>query len=241
MERTDAPSDVVREDVPARSIASAFSPPKRLLLLAINYWPLLHVAGTVLLAALPWATWPWRLGTALAALYLLPPITARLLLWVLPIREGRIPLGGRDYFTWWALACLQTAFCRLPMLEECLRLVPGIYSMWLRMWGARVGRLTYWAAGLRILDRSFLNIGDDVVFGAAVRVNPHVIARNERGEMELILATVVIGDRAVIGGYALLTSGTVIEADECTKAFLLSPPFGHWKNGVRISKSDGPP
>ena len=83
-------------------------------------------------------------------------------------------------------------FCRLPMLEEIMRLVPGLYSLWLRLWGARVGRLTYWGAGLRILDRSFLHIGDDVIFGAAVRLNPHVLTRNEQGEMELILAGIVM-------------------------------------------------
>ncbi|HUJ71965.1 MAG TPA: hypothetical protein VLZ30_06955 [Verrucomicrobiae bacterium] len=98
--------------------------------------------------------------------------------------------------------------------------------------------MTYWAAGLRVLDRSFLHIGDDVVFGAAVRLNPHVLARNAEGKLELILATVRIGDRAVIGGYSLLTAGSEVAADECTRALLLSPPFSRWQDGRRVAKTE---
>ena len=113
--------------------------------------------------------------------------------------------------------------------------------IWLRLWGARICRLTYWGAGLRILDRSFLHIGDDVIFGAAVRLNPHVLARNEQGEMELILATIVVGDRSVVGGYSLLTAGSELATDECTRAFLVSPPFTRWEHGRRTAKGDRNP
>jgi acetyltransferase-like isoleucine patch superfamily enzyme len=171
-------------------------------------------------------------------LYLAPPLAARFIRTVFPIREGHIAVSTPEFLTWWALFNLQVIYCRLPALEECLRLVPGLYSCWLRLWGARVGRLTYWAAGLRVLDRSFLHIGNDVVFGAGVRLNPHVLARNEHNQMELTLATVIIGDRAIIGGYSLLTAGSEVAADECTRAFLVSPPFGKWQDGRRISKTD---
>ncbi len=149
-------------------------------------------------------------------------------------------MGTRAFFAWWALFNLQVLFCRAPLLEELLRLVPGLYSLWLRLWGARIGRLTYWAAGLRILDRSFLEIGDDVVFGACVRLNPHVLSRNHEGAMELVLATITIGDRALVGGYSLLTAGTEIAPDECTRAMLLSPPFSHWAGGSRRTPRNPP-
>jgi hypothetical protein len=140
---------------------------------------------------------------------------------------------------WWALFCLQTLYCRFPILEELLRSVPGLYSQWLRLWGARIGRFTYWAAGTAILDRPFLDIGDDVIFGAGVRLNPHVIEQNESGQHELVLATVKIGDGAMIGGYSLLTSGTEIGAGESPHAFLLCPPYTQWKNGRRIKGTEG--
>ena len=220
----------------ARDFSSALSPQKRLLMLLINYWPLLHLITIGIAVALPWTFWRWRILTGLALFYLLPPLLARLLRILSPIREGRIPIGGRTYFSWWMMFNLQVVFCRLPMLEELLRLVPGLYSFWLRLWGAQIGRFTYWAAGLRILDRSFLRIGDDVVFGAAVRLNPHVLTKNEQGQMELILASVIVGDRAVVGGYSLLTAGAEIAADECTKALLVLPPFNRLKDGMRLKK-----
>jgi len=110
-------------------------------------------------------------------------------------------------------------------------MVPGVYSLWLRLWGSRVGKLTYWAPGTVILDRGFLDIGDNVVFGAGVRLNPHVM------ENDLRLARVKIGDGAMIGGYSLLTAGTEIAAGEATRAFLISPPFSKWENGKRTRNS----
>jgi len=214
---------------------------QRLGMLVLNYLPLLHAGAVGATVGIAWSSWRWRLAAGVAVLYLAPPVVAGTLKRTASIREGHIAVGTREFFAWWALFNLQVLFCRLPVLEELLRLVPGLYSGWLRLWGARVGRLTYWAAGLRILDRSFLRIGDDVVFGADVRLNPHVLARNDAGQLELILATVTIGDRAVIGGYSLLTAGSEVAADECTRAFLVSPPFGKWQDGRRISKTETAP
>lgn len=180
------------------------------------------------------APWPWRFLAALTGIYVLPPVLARSLLAVCQKPAGRISVGSRPFFVWWALLQLQMLFGRLPQLEEVLRLVPGVYSMWLRLWGARIGRLTFWSPGTVILDRSYLVVGDDVVFGAGVRVNPHVMTKNAAGTTELILATVKIGDRVSVGGYALLTAGSEIAADEETHALLLLPPFSVWKQGKRV-------
>lgn len=210
-------------------------------MLGLNYLPMLHVLTVAAAVGISWGPLSWRLGSGVVLLYLAPALAARIILALAPITEGRIRVGTGPFFTWWALANLQMLFSRLPILEEFLRLVPGLYSLWLRFWGARIGRLTYWGAGLRILDRSFLHIGDDVIFGAAVRLNPHVLARNEQGEMELILATIVIGDRSVVGGYSLLTAGSELADDECTRAFLVSPPFSRWEHGMRAAKGDRTP
>jgi acetyltransferase-like isoleucine patch superfamily enzyme len=233
MEDTYSCSDNSDPTSKSGNLARALPLPKRLLMLAINFWPLVHCTSIGFVVGLAWAPLTWRIFAALAALYLAPPLIARLLLRLLPIREGHIAVGTSSFFVWWALFNLQVLFCRISFFEELLRLIPGTYSLWLRLWGARIGRLTYWAAGIQILDRSFVRIGDDVVFGAAVRLNPHVLSRNERGELELILATVTIGDRAMIGGYSLLAAGTEIAPDECTRAMLLSPPFSYWVQGSR--------
>jgi hypothetical protein len=209
----------------------------RLLMLALNFLPLWHVllAGSVLF--LLTAHWPVRLAAALGVLYFLPPLAARLILFLVSIPPGKIAVGSRAFFGWWTLFQLQIVFCRLSILEEILRLIPGAYSLWLRLWGSRIGRLTYWSPGTTITDRSFLQIGNDVVFGAGVRLNAHVLARDQDGRMELLLAPLKIGDRAVVGGYSLLTAGTEICADTATRACQLSPPFSVWKDGRRVKPS----
>lgn len=211
----------------------------RLWMLVLNTIPLLHLISVLALLFLPLSL-PMRGLIATAVLYLLPPLLARIVLMWLPIRSTRINTGSREFLVWWGLANLQALFVRFAFLEELLRLIPGVYSLWLRLWGAKLGRLIYWAPGTIILDRSFLNIGDGVVFGAGVRLNPHVIAADSTNAEKLLLADIVIGSNCVIGGYSLLTAGTEIDAGEKTRAFLVSPPFSFWKEGRRVRRGKNP-
>jgi hypothetical protein len=215
-----------------------FSKKQQIILLLCNYIQGIHIILFLSLLLIPWTTPTRRTTLALIILYIVPPLLARLTLKIRPLQEDHIALPSRDYFTWWFLLNLQMVFCRFSFLEEFLRLFPGIYSAWLRLWGSRIGQHTYWAASLTILDRSFLDIGDGVVFGAGVRLNPHVIAEDSDGKPELLLAPVKIGDHAFIGGYSLLTAGSEISKDEITKAFLKSPPFCVWRGGKRIKRNN---
>lgn len=209
----------------------------RLAMLLINYTALCHSALCLAILLIPYDTWWHRIGYAACALYILPPLAALPLLKLFGGGVGRFAPNSREFLVWWTMFNLQVIFCRLPLLEEILRIVPGLYSAWLRLWGARIGRLTYWAPGLVILDRSFVHIGDDVVFGAGVRLNPHVMTVNDSGEKELILAPVTIGSGAVVGGYSLLTAGTEIACNENVRAYLISPPFSRWENGKRVREA----
>lgn len=217
---------------------SSLSATKKLLLLACNAISLLHAitigAAVWFLCHSPWVC----VSVALAIIYLLPPLLCRWALLLLPIRQQVIPVGSRDFFVWWFALNLQLLFCRLRVLEELLRIVPGCYSLWLRLWGAKIGKLTYWAAGVQILDRSFLRIGNHVTFGAGVRLNPHVMLPDAQGQMVLVLATITIGDRANVGGYSLLVAGAEIAAGECTQACLILPPFNRVEGGRRRKPVD---
>lgn len=206
----------------------------RLLMLLLNYLPAAHVLLIIGVLLMPFMNWPARIGIAVAVLYLLPPFSVRLILLMIPISESRIAVGSKAFFSWWTSFQFQIIFCRLPFLEEILRLIPGLYSLWLRLWGSCIGRLTYWSAGTAITDRPYLRIGNDVVLGAGVRLNAHVLTKNKEGKMELLLAPLKIGDRVVVGGYSLLTAGAEIASDEATRARLLLPPFSVWKDGKRI-------
>lgn len=216
-----------------RTLSASLSPAGFVLRLLLGLWPLLHLASVFTLLAMPWAGVSARIAAALAVLLLLPPLLARLVLLVCAFSREPIAIGSKPFFAWWALVNVQMIFCRWPFLEETIRLVPGLYSAWLRLWGSRIGRMTYWSPGVMILDRSFLDIGNEVVFGAGVRLNPHVISHDENGRPRLLLAPVKIGDRVLVGGYSLLTAGTEVASDQELRAHLLSPPFTVWKAGRR--------
>ena len=209
--------------MPEKSFASSNG--VRLAMLMLNFIPLLHAAGTLICLLTPW---PWL---APVILYIVPLVPGRLLRASLRSAPTEIPITSRDFLCWWASFQFQVLFLRFPVFEEILRLIPGLYSLWLRGWGSRIGKLTYWAPQTIILDRGFLDIGDHVIFGAGVRLNPHVMEPTP--ELVLRLAPIRIGAGAMVGGYSLLTAGTEIAAGEATRAFLISPPFSRWKNGKR--------
>lgn len=207
---------------------------QKLLLLALNFIPLMHIAAVIFLVLFFSMSWFGRALAGVASLYLLPPACAFAVRRTTTIPEGKIAFGSKPFFAWWTLLQLQMIFSRLPALEELLRIIPGAYSAWLRLWGARIGRLTFWSPGSRILDRSYLEVGNDVIFGAGIRVNPHVFAKNSGGGgFELLLGTVKIGDRARVGGYSLLAAGSEIAGGEITDALLILPPFSIFKDGKR--------
>lgn len=202
-------------------------------MLALNVIPLIHLGLILCLLFLPHASLPARICAAVVFTYLVPPVLARFTVKTLRDQGPRFDSDSNGFLFWWLSLQFQMLFNRLPFLEELLRFVPGAYSAWLRLWGSTVGKVTYWAPGVRILDRSFLEVGDRVVFGAGVRLNPHVIDRDESGSAQLALAPIQVGDDSLVGGYSLLTAGTQIAAGETVRAFRVSPPFSHWKNGKR--------
>ena len=221
----------------SKALIGGLTSRQRVAVLFLNAIPLLHATAVIATAVFTPSGWWIRLIAASLVLYLVPPIAVRVLFALGRMREGNLAIGSNEFFLWWTSFQWQMLFCRLPALEEIIRLVPGLYSSWLRLWGSKIGRYTFWAPGTLILDRSFLRIGDHVVLGVGVRLNGHVADVDEAGQRRLLLATVEIGDRCHVGGYSLLTAGTKIEHDQTTKAFLLSPPFSIWRDGKRVREN----
>jgi len=190
----------------------------RALVVLIHLWPTVHFLLVLSL---------WRRPlVALCLLYLLPPLLARLILRLFGRPLGTYPVNSREFLVWWMLACLQSIFLRFPWLEEAIRMVPLVYSAWLRLWGGKVGRLVYWAPGTTVLDRSYVDIGDEVVFGMGVRINPHVVNRQQ-----LTIAPVRVGTGAQVGGYSLLMAGSEIGPGEDSLATLEMRPFSRFVGG----------
>lgn len=152
----------------------------------------------------------WALPCALAVVYLVPPLTFRLhqLRW--PLEEGTRRLVGRGYEPWWGGHQMQALYIAIPTLEALLRLVPGLYSAWLRLWGSRIGQGVMWTPRVEIIDRSLLEVGDRVVFGHYAAVSCHLI-KPTRNNLLLYVERVRIGHNAFLGAGSVLAPGVVVE------------------------------
>jgi len=202
----------------------------------INYFPFLFLLGFVSLIY----NFKVQLNTLWvypAYIYLLPPFLCRLT--SLFFKHNKTHFNDDDgfYFYWWFTVQLQVVFLRFPFLEELLRMVPTLYSNWLRLWGAKVGKNIYWSARVSILDRPFLEIGDLVVFGYGVNISSHSV-KTINNKSELILSNIIIGSKAMLGGVSMMTTGARLGKGEFLpgKNYLL--PFQEILNGKKSFRKD---
>ena len=223
-----------------RALALKLSAGQRLLMVAAGYVPFMNVVAIITLVIVPatghWPRWTWCLAPAW--LLFVPPLVVRLVLAIRPLPETDIAVGSPLFLLWWFTSQWQVILNRLPWIEEMIRLVPGLYGVWLRLWGAKVGKLVYWTPGFRILDRPLLDVGDHVVFGVGVKIAPHIIMRNRDGQMVLRVATVRIGDDALVGAYSLLLAGSWIGPGEASPGKRELAPFTGWVDGRRVQSKD---
>src|SRR5262245_8451638 len=106
--------------------------------LALNYVPLAQLLlGTFLITGQA-ESLGQVIAWTLAWIFLLPPLVCRLTLFAFGIPQGRaLTQHDRAYKAWWFTYQWQVLFNRLPWLEELLRIVPGLYALWLYCWGGR--------------------------------------------------------------------------------------------------------
>lgn len=211
-----------------------------LLLLAGFYTPA-HAAAVLACVLAPWlfgARAAWAVA-GLALLYVFPPLAARVVLALWGPTPRSATLGSGGFLRWWLLGQLQMVFNRLPQLEELLRLVPGLYSAWLRLWGSRVGRLVFWSPGVVVTDRQLVDVGDRAVIGMGVRIAPHIVDRDADGTARLVAAVVVIGAGAMVGGLTVFGPGARMAPGETSHRTLVLPPFHTWERGRRRPPAAG--
>lgn len=215
---------------------------QRLWMIAAGYVPFLNLIIIVSLIVLPatgrWPRWTWTLAPAW--LLIVPPLVVRTVLAIRPLPQTDLPIGSAPFLVWWFTSQWQVIFNRLPWIEEIIRLVPGLYSFWLRLWGAKIGKFVYWTPGLQILDRPLLDIGDRVVFGASVKISPHIIMPNKERQTVLRVATVSIGSDVLVGAYSLLLAGSWIAAGEISPGKRILAPFAGWVDGRRVDSAAEP-
>lgn len=152
--------------------------------------------------------------TTLSITYLLPPCLYKIYSTAYPTKSGRWIINQKGRCDWWIAHQLQMIYTVLPFLEAILRLMPGVYSAWLRLWGSTVGKRVYWTPLVTILDRPMLIIGDDVVFGHKVVCTSHAISKKDNGDMVLILKHTQIGSGAFLGALARIGPGVKVPEKE---------------------------
>lgn len=178
----------------------------------VSLFPLGVLSGAI--ACLVWlAAAPSLVPVAalLAVLYLVPMLAFRLHQLVLPLRPGGSRLDGQSYVPWWGSHQIQLVYIAVPQLEALLRMVPGLYSLWLRGWGSKVGRRVHWTPLVEVTDRSLLAVGDGVVFGHRAVLFGHVIRHGKQG-LILYVRPVTIGDGVFIGAGSAIGPGAVIRS-----------------------------
>jgi acetyltransferase-like isoleucine patch superfamily enzyme len=177
---------------------------------AITFFPLLHM-GLILMTALLVIRNPIYLLLLPVAIYGFPLLLFRIHNRYHPIKEGKERLDLPNYSPWWTSHHFQALFNSFPSFETFLRLIPGVYSLWLRTWGSRIGRQVYWTPLVEIIDRNLVEVGDGTVFGHKVILVSHAITKKRSGTTFLYLKKVRIGAHSFIGAGSKFGPGTVIE------------------------------
>jgi hypothetical protein len=196
--------------------------------LALNYVPLLHLAAGIALAVALFSATTTRLACLAIWIYVLPPLVSRLTLAAFGRPAGRATLDTRDYRVWWFLTQWQMVFNRLPLLEEFLRLVPGLYPLWIGLWGGRISQFAYVSPGVLITDRYLVDVGRGVVLGMKSTLAGHIAIRDEGGHFVVIIGTPTVEPDAIVGGEGGVGPGATLRAGHMLPAGRRIAPFNEW-------------
>lgn len=175
-------------------------------------------------------------------IYLLPPLIFQTIFRILFPQfkgdltklEARSYVGSATFTIWWVSSQMQVHFLRFPGLEEAIKWIPGCYSMWLRLWGAKIGKNVLWTPRVLIVDRPFLDIGDDVIIGTETRMTSHLAnALKDERRVEVVLGIIKIGNGATLGGGSNTFPGGQVKPNQ------VIPAMGVVRNGILFDRPTG--
>jgi acetyltransferase-like isoleucine patch superfamily enzyme len=114
--------------------------------------------------------------------------------------EARHCVHRRTQFCpWLAAHHIQAFYDALPYLESLLRVFPGFYSMWLRMWGSRVGYGVNGRCAWMCSIATLMDIGNRVCSTREVELVAHVRQKTEGAGSRVLVRAVRIGSHAFLG------------------------------------------
>lgn len=201
------------------------SPNNKSLLFIVGLIPAMQVmlmAGIVIRGLL--LSSPSMIGLFLVVVYLLPPIMWRILSPLIPVRMGASYLGVHTESVngWFVSYQIQQIYNALPFLEAILKLIPGFYSAWLRLWGARIGKKVNWTCQSKVVDRPFVHIGDRCLIGNEAYLSAHAIKKKDDRYL-LYLKEVSIGSDVVLSLQSIVGPGAIIG----NRAFIMARAAVH--------------
>jgi len=194
----------------------------------LNGLPFLHLASGLGIALGLCDTLSGRAWVLVAWVYLLPPLASRLMIVALGRPEGKLSQDMVAYRVWWVLTQWQIIFNRLPWLEELLRLVPGLYALWIWLWGGRLSPFAYVGPGVLITDRYAIRIGRGAILGMKSILAGHLVIRDEAGRWLVMVATPIVESEAILGGDTRLGPGAVLRAGHTLPTGRRIKPFDEW-------------
>jgi hypothetical protein len=194
----------------------------------LNTLPFLHLASGFGLAFGLCETTAGRVGALAAWVFLLPPLASLLMISAFGRPNGRLNQDMSAYRVWWVLTQWQTLFNRLPWLEELLRLVPGLYALWIALWGGRLSPFAYVGPGVLITDRYAVRVGRGAVLGMKSTLLGHLVLRDEAGRWQVLVATPIVEPESILGGEAKLGPGAVLRAGHTLPVGRHVGPFDEW-------------
>jgi acetyltransferase-like isoleucine patch superfamily enzyme len=141
--------------------------------------------------------------------YGLPLLCYHIHAYFYPISEGISSLTDNIYSPWWGSHQIQVFYSTFPFFEKLLLLVPGLFSVWLRLWGSSIGKQVYWTPSVHIIDRGLLKVGDRVIFGHQTSTSSHAI-KPKGNRMRLFVQTIEIGNDVFISAGVAIGPGVKI-------------------------------
>lgn len=201
--------------------------------IALNYFTIIFIASGIGISYLTADTLGISIALFASWLYLLPPLFARVIIAIRSRPCGIVRHDSSTHNTWWALFQLQLVFNRFPFLEEVLRVIPGLYALWLNLWGAKVSSFVFWSPGVVVMDRYHLHIDKGAILGSECMISGHVLKVQEDGSILLAVDQVRIESGALIGARASITPGCHIHAFETAPAGRILRPYTRIKDGKK--------
>jgi hypothetical protein len=179
-------------------------------IVGMNYFSLLFLAGGCV------GSWYFSGGKipvmavyGLLWMYLVPPMLCRITIMCCGRPSGIVKTSSKTHSVWWLLMQYQLLFNRFPVLEEILRVIPGLYSVWLNAWGAKVDPFTFWSPGAAVMDRYHLNIERGVILGTQCLLSGHLIVKQPDG------STLLITDPITLRAGGCACNGAAWMSDTC--------------------------